>query len=1004
MSRTTGRWNTLLQGVSQRPPELRADHHEEQVNTLADPVRGITRRPGSESVVEHPLPAMNTVDLGTWGEYRVYDWARAGLGTTRVMYRTGPGAGPAIWTHAENGDVAPYRIAGQRAGAVVEDTTVAAIDAYGVASVCGVGGFLAIAPHNHPAQITTSHSDTLPDYEKSWQSSNRIGHISLRSLSPGTRYAFRFEVVNESTGLMFASYVADYMTPVAAYPGTINTDGVTQYVNASGPRVVSSEAADFLASTFPGDGLPIARHTLAKGRFAPSGLTVTGWTNTWPARPAGPTEYAYDGSQYLYAHVSWAANAGSSGGWFYFQYEHDAVVPNPAYSSTIQRIQQAYNEAVLAWQESLANALQPSVAAWHITNGLVGATHIGLNWDSVSGGVVVVTVAAPLMNTHFLRVSVQPVLSGESRPAPGQVFIAAGTVQSVDHLPPRAWPGTTIKVQPLGSPDAFFMTAEQQGYEFGDTTALQRDVVWREGTHTKLNFFGGIVWGAMRAKNAAGAASPHNLLVGSAWGLPRGVNLVTETSVRHWRDLALQVANEDAPGTPAWAAQLAPYGPSRFPVRRVGDDRTNPRPRFIGRNISHLAAYQGRLLVCAGGVVSVSTAEDYSNFWRASSLTVRDSDPYWMASRGNEDDVIVSSALSPNGLVLAGNKALYHIPASDSMSPVNARMPVYASQTGTQGLAAFTNEVFSATSSPVGMGVLSAVPSDGGGTARVHDQGMEVLSYLRGDYRGMMVLPRPSTLLLFPSARNTVYLMSFADGQQGRVQRAWHRWYFAESCGVLLGGSIEGDRNLLLYFHRQSEDGRAFLAVDRVSLDPRTASVPYLDSWRPLTTVLAGEGCIGEDDNRPANTVFSQGPLKYVGTTLLDTGDLLIAYPGGEEPIVGFPMNTYLTLTAPHKLDREGRRVPEGNLSVSTIEASFQDTGGTWRDFSSLGGSSYIETTARLTGHSGNTIGSEPVRSYKQRFAIGRNRADYTLTLRARDWRPWGITSLNWIGTYTRRY
>ena len=147
MPQTSGTWRTLLQGVSQRPDALRDDHHEEQVNTLADPVRGMVRRPGSVSLAEQPLPALNGVDLGTWGTYRVYDWHRPGKGVTRVVYRTGPGAGPAIWTHNHEGHVRTYRIADKTpVGVAGEDPYVANIEATGIASVCAAGGYLAIAP------------------------------------------------------------------------------------------------------------------------------------------------------------------------------------------------------------------------------------------------------------------------------------------------------------------------------------------------------------------------------------------------------------------------------------------------------------------------------------------------------------------------------------------------------------------------------------------------------------------------------------------------------------------------------------------------------------------------------------------------------------------------------------------------------------------------------------------------------------------------------------------
>ena len=1013
MPQTNGTWRTLLQGVSQRPDALRDDHHEEQVNTLADPVRGMVRRPGSVSLVEQPLPALNGVDLGTWGTYRVYDWHRPGKGVTRVVYRTGPGAGPAIWTHNHEGHVRTYRIADKTpVGVAGEDQYVALIEQSGIASVCAAGGYLAIAPAGMVSAGGHANSDLAGDYEKSWEASRRAAHISFRSLSPNTRYRFLLEMVNVATGSTIISRTLEYVTPPAAYPGKLSTGGVQQYIQSSGPVVRSAESADFQMMDFPGGGR-CAGHTLTKGQFAPANLTVTGWTNVWPAMPApGSTTFAYAaGSTVLYAPESWADNANNPDSWFMFGYDHNAVVPNPAYTVTIQRLQQQYNEAVLKWQEDLAVALQPSVAASAITTQLVTGMppySVSTSYDTCSGGVVLATLGGAAAANCLLRFSLLPHVPGAewSSPAPGQVQICNDLVSSVDQLPLRALPGLTVKVQPPGSPDAYFMTAYQEGYTTASSTALTKNVVWREGTDSKRTIIGGVVWGTMRDTGPAPANTPtqEHLLIGSAYHLPRGVSLTAvDQPVR--RDLARQVAREKADTAAATATSLAPYGPSRMAARRTGDDQTNPQPKFVGQQITHLASYQGRLLVCSGGTVNISRAEDYSDFWRSTVLTVRDSDGYHISSRGNEDDTLIASTDSPNGLIIAGGRNLYRLPEDTAMSPVNARMPVYAAQTGTQGLTSFANEVFSATSSPAGMGVLSAVPTDSSGTARSTDQSAEVLSYLRGSYRGMMILPRPSTLVLVPSAANTLYLMSFADGPQGRVQRAWHRWYFSEHCGTLLGASVRDEQELLLYFHRQSADGRAFLAVDSVSLDPRVSSTPYLDAQRPLALVLADEGAVGQLDPRPAFIVFSTGQLKYVGTTLAGAEELLDAYPTGEEPVVGFGMSSYVTLTSPHIRDRDGRRVDDGNLSISNVRATFQQSSGVIATVDThVVTVTPKEYTARLTGAAGNEVGNEPVRDYQQRFAIGRNRADYNLTLEARDWRPWGITALSWGGVYTRRY
>ena len=81
--KTSGSWASLLRGVSQQPPEVRqAGQHAEQVNLLADPVAGLTRRRGTVFQAMALLPAADAAQairvLTTSGGYRKVEHSSGG--------------------------------------------------------------------------------------------------------------------------------------------------------------------------------------------------------------------------------------------------------------------------------------------------------------------------------------------------------------------------------------------------------------------------------------------------------------------------------------------------------------------------------------------------------------------------------------------------------------------------------------------------------------------------------------------------------------------------------------------------------------------------------------------------------------------------------------------------------------------------------------------------------------------------------------------------------------
>ena len=137
----SGSYATLLQGVSQQPPEVRQPgQHTEQVNMVPDPIKGLTRRPGTvlKAVQSLTVPVGQTPDsmLAWAGNYRVHEHQSAGVDYV-VFIKERPGHGPAFlaYDRTNHAWIPVANTAGTEAAAT-------AVNQSGTSAITSVGDYI----------------------------------------------------------------------------------------------------------------------------------------------------------------------------------------------------------------------------------------------------------------------------------------------------------------------------------------------------------------------------------------------------------------------------------------------------------------------------------------------------------------------------------------------------------------------------------------------------------------------------------------------------------------------------------------------------------------------------------------------------------------------------------------------------------------------------------------------------------------------------------------------
>ena len=368
--------------------------------------------------------------------------------------------------------------------------------------------------------------------------------------------------------------------------------------------------------------------------------------------------------------------------------------------------------------------------------------------------------------------------------------------------------------------------------------------------------------------------------------------------------------------------------------RKVGDEKSCPRPSFIGRQISDMFFYKNRFGLLTNESVLLSRAGEYFNFWPATAKDVLDSDPIDVLVSSTEVSILRYAVPFDDKLLLFSDRLQYAVTSAGPLTP------------RTINVQPSTSFQCSPMAKPVPVGQNVFFTGERSGYAQVREYFVQTNStqstaddttahcpaYVAGDVYRLAASETESILLALsdrdPSA---IFVYKYLWDGDTKVQNSWSRW--SVKGGTVLSLSFIGSK---VYAAVQRADGVYQEVMDlksltqegmmqySVLLDRRvevkgvysggvtTFTLPYVDARVPTFVKSFGMSPPGA-----ALALTKAGPAAYTVV-----GDL-----GGQQVTAGFGYEMRYRFSPMFVRDSKGQSVVTAKLKLRTIAVAYANTG-----------------------------------------------------------------------------
>lgn len=376
-----------------------------------------------------------------------------------------------------------------------------------------------------------------------------------------------------------------------------------------------------------------------------------------------------------------------------------------------------------------------------------------------------------------------------------------------------------------------------------------------------------------------------------------------------------------------------------FEGRVSGDEENNPYPEFIGKTLTGISAYQGRLVLMSGAYLNFSASNKPTRFMRSTVTQLLSEDPI---ERGSGSATAASYAHAvPYNRDLIAISATHQsvVPASNSgISPQSAVVLLSTKQavdTLAQPTVVGRSLMYCAPISSDYFGIGELLPSDTTSSQYITNElTNHIPRYMRGRCRGIAASSAAS-IALFTSSVDVreVLVHEYLWTSTEKLQSAWHKW--VTPLDIL---SVHFARDILVL---ALQSGNSLLLC---TLDTRDSSYYSSGELKPLldlysTASVADEGdykaaalpnwLVGVDVNLIGASSTVPGlvgePVQIVG---LDGSTLKLhrSY-SGSTVVLGFKYNSVLGLTPPVMKDHNGYAISLDKTTLLRYVPTVQNTG-----------------------------------------------------------------------------
>lgn len=458
---------------------------------------------------------------------------------------------------------------------------------------------------------------------------------------------------------------------------------------------------------------------------------------------------------------------------------------------------------------------------------------------------------------------------------------------------------------------------------------------------------------------------------------------------------------------------------------KAGDDESNPPPSFVGNPIKDVFFYRNRLGLLAGENVILSKSGKFFQFWMSTATDVLDTDPIDLAASSDVISLLEHAVNFSDELLLWSDKNQFLLRADGVLSPKSAKIdpttsfecspwckPVVAGRN-----AYFVSEraLFSSIKEYYAVADVTNIKN-------AQDISAHVPSYVpNGVHRLMSSTVENILLALTEGEENSIFVYKYLFLDEQRVQSSWSKWAFSADTAILGGGFIGATLYLVmqrgsgLFLEKilftyntkdiQGEPYRVFL--DRKAL---TAAVPagaYNEGTDQTTVTLKGtyganmpltEYAVVTEDGRffPVVLTDSNGTVHLPGN--FEGQKLVVGETFWTEGVLSEIMLKTQDERGGAKADTEGR------LQLKHAWLNYVESGYFIVEVEHFGKDTYVyEMTARMLGHTNNTLGALPVETGRFRFPIQSDSRNCRIRFKTKYPTPLAIIGAGWEGNYYRR-
>lgn len=448
--------------------------------------------------------------------------------------------------------------------------------------------------------------------------------------------------------------------------------------------------------------------------------------------------------------------------------------------------------------------------------------------------------------------------------------------------------------------------------------------------------------------------------------------------------------------------------------RKVGDDRTNPLPSFIGEKIKSMGIMQNRLYFTAGEAVIMSRSGKFFNFFRTTAQASLDTDPIDVFADSEQVNYLNASVEFDGDLVFFSKDAQFLLPGDKQLTAANAvlrKTTDFETLTSVVPVASGDN-IFFAFNYGRFTGVREYFTDSVTDTKRARPVTDHVKEYIKGKPKIMVSSTNLNMLLIKADANDVLYCYDWLWQGSEKVQSAWGKLTFS---GAIIYHLAFVDDVLKIILQRDSKivcevidlgdadtDGLSF----PVRLDAQTKVTFTWDEtdevWKTPAgsenddlVIVRGTGCYESEIGTRVN-------FELVDDEFWSYDDL--SSKATCTCIIGLPYNCSYTPTNPVAKDQNEQAMNLDKLTVGAFYINYNTTGDitvtVTDDYGRKRTSSYGN---RVFGAAENIVGFATLTEGQHRIPIRAKSDKYTLTIETNDHVPLTIRDFSFNGNLNKR-